>query len=90
MPVKTLKEIWGVLEVQLVDQTTIPLRSCSLPQIVKEQCWINETLSAYKWTPEGLESDPLTNGAEDDDVSQGDLQAVLTGPWRRLSSRGAL
>ncbi|KAH9920094.1 uncharacterized protein B0H18DRAFT_881353 [Fomitopsis serialis] len=61
VPVKNLKEIWGVLE------------------IVKEQCWLNETLSAYQWIPEGLENGPMANEMEDDEANEEDLQAVLTG-----------
>ncbi|TFY58921.1 hypothetical protein EVJ58_g6110 [Rhodofomes roseus] len=61
VPVKNLKEIWGVLE------------------IVKEQCWLNETLSAYQWTPEGLETGPMSSDIQDDEANEADLQAVLTG-----------
>ncbi|KZT65973.1 hypothetical protein DAEQUDRAFT_675902 [Daedalea quercina L-15889] len=61
IPAKTLREIWGVLE------------------IVKEQCWLNEVLSAYHWTPEGLEAGPIPNELEDDEADEGDLQAVLRG-----------
>ncbi|EMD33592.1 hypothetical protein CERSUDRAFT_141813 [Gelatoporia subvermispora B] len=61
VPVRTLKEVWGVLE------------------IVREQCWLNETLLACQWIPEGLD---LGGHAEDLDImpaSEDELQAILAG-----------
>ncbi|KAF9814586.1 hypothetical protein IEO21_05044 [Rhodonia placenta] len=62
VPVHTLKEIWGILE------------------IVKEQCWLNEIISAYTWTPEGLNiGEGLGEDIDDSEATQDDLQAILKG-----------
>ncbi|EED83025.1 predicted protein [Postia placenta Mad-698-R] len=62
VPVHTLKEIWGILE------------------IVKEQCWLNEIISAYTWTPEGLNiGEGLGEDIDDPEATQDDLQAILKG-----------
>ncbi|KZT08418.1 uncharacterized protein LAESUDRAFT_697349 [Laetiporus sulphureus 93-53] len=60
VPVRTVKEIWGILEV------------------VREQCWLNEIISAQHWVPEGLTGEP---GEElgDDDATEDDLDALLKG-----------
>ncbi|PCH43561.1 hypothetical protein WOLCODRAFT_103768 [Wolfiporia cocos MD-104 SS10] len=61
VPVRSLKEIWGVLEV------------------VKEQCWLNETLRGYHWLPEGLATGEPDDEMSDDESMERDLQAVLKG-----------
>ncbi|KAI0648314.1 hypothetical protein C8Q79DRAFT_905736 [Trametes meyenii] len=62
VPVRTLKEVWSILE------------------IVREQCWLNETLSGCHWVPEGLNANPVSeDAAEDMAVTEDDLQAVLKG-----------
>ncbi|KAH9890615.1 hypothetical protein C8Q73DRAFT_704992 [Cubamyces lactineus] len=61
VPVRTLKEVWGILE------------------IVREQCWLNETLRSCQWVPEGLNPDPATEEPDDTTVTDDDLQAVLKG-----------
>ncbi|KAI8999049.1 hypothetical protein BD414DRAFT_512589 [Trametes punicea] len=61
VPVRTLKEVWGILE------------------IVREQCWLNETLSGCQWLPEGLNANAAAEDPEDTTVTEDDLQAVLKG-----------
>ncbi|TRM69767.1 hypothetical protein BD626DRAFT_475209 [Schizophyllum amplum] len=67
VPVRTMKEIWGILE------------------IVREQCWLNEMLTVCQWQPEGIESKPSGEVApaslpmEDEEVTEDDLTALLTG-----------
>ncbi|KAF9445919.1 hypothetical protein P691DRAFT_777244 [Macrolepiota fuliginosa MF-IS2] len=47
-------------------------------EIVREQSWLNETLLACQWVPEGSEVDE-TLGMEDLEVMEEELQAVLSG-----------
>ncbi|KAI0668479.1 hypothetical protein C8Q78DRAFT_993488 [Trametes maxima] len=56
----------------------VPVRT--LKEIVREQCWLNETLSSCHWVPEGLDANTAdADGAEDISVNEDDLQAVLKG-----------
>lgn len=48
--------------------------------MVKEQCWLNETISSYQWVPEGLETGQQDE-ADEADVTEDDLQAVLKGMY---------
>lgn len=57
---------------------------------MKEQCWLNETLSAYEWIPEGLENGPIATNMEDDEANEEDLQAVLTGRSSKFTAEVAL
>jgi len=63
VPVRSLKEIWGILE------------------IVREQCWLNETISGYQWIPEGLISGQQDEETDDTEATEDDLQAVLKGTF---------
>ncbi|TFK25519.1 hypothetical protein FA15DRAFT_703621 [Coprinopsis marcescibilis] len=56
IPVQSMKEVWGVLE------------------IVREQCWLNETLSGYNWKAE--ESVAPDDVERDSDIN---LESILTG-----------
>ncbi|KAI0637430.1 hypothetical protein C8Q77DRAFT_1155267 [Trametes polyzona] len=69
---------------------SVPVRSLkevwSILEIVREQCWLNETLSSCHWVPEGLNGDGNAgDGDEDDKVTDDDLQAVLKGTVRPQS-----
>ncbi|KAH9938933.1 hypothetical protein B0H21DRAFT_757581 [Amylocystis lapponica] len=61
---------------------TVPVRNMkevwAVLEVVREQCWLNETLRACHWTPEGLfaDDDPETDST---DATTDDLQAVLNG-----------
>ncbi|KAH9857608.1 hypothetical protein C2E23DRAFT_865408 [Lenzites betulinus] len=61
----------------------IPVRSLkevwSILEIVREQCWLNETLTSCRWIPEGLDIHDTTDDLEDVKVTEDDLQAVLKG-----------
>ncbi|KAG6811992.1 hypothetical protein H0H92_004957 [Tricholoma furcatifolium] len=50
----------------------------SILEVVREQCWLNETLSGCQWSPEGLRSsvDTLPKEAP---ATEEELQAVLDG-----------
>ena len=48
-------------------------------QIVREQCWLNETLRSCQWVPEGLNPDTASEEPDDSNVTDDDLQAVLKG-----------
>ncbi|THH00798.1 hypothetical protein EW026_g1786 [Hermanssonia centrifuga] len=61
IPVRNIKEVWGILEV------------------VREQCWLNEILSACHWTPEGLKPEEHEASDEDERVTDAELEAVLHG-----------
>ncbi|KAK7472915.1 hypothetical protein VKT23_001020 [Stygiomarasmius scandens] len=60
VPVHSMKEVWGVLEV------------------VREQCWLNETLSACSWSTEGLKSGE-DNSQGDEEATEEELEAMLSG-----------
>lgn len=45
-------------------------------QIVRDQCWLNETLKACTWVPEGREQEEID---ETDVNTETDLQALLNG-----------
>ncbi|KAI0071781.1 hypothetical protein K474DRAFT_1668625 [Panus rudis PR-1116 ss-1] len=49
-------------------------------EIVREQCWLNESIKGCQWVPEGIaqpgESEDMV---DDEDVGENDLQAVLSG-----------
>ncbi|KAJ4468289.1 hypothetical protein J3R30DRAFT_1695143 [Lentinula aciculospora] len=61
VPVNSMKEVWGVLEV------------------VREQCWINEILSGCEWHPEGLHLSQEQYEEQESEVTEADLNAVLSG-----------
>lgn len=46
---------------------------------MREQCWLNETLTSCRWIPEGLDIHDTTDDLEDVKVTEDDLQAVLKG-----------
>ena len=46
-------------------------------QIVREQCWLNEILTGFQWSPEGPASH--SNPAEPEQVTEEELQAILSG-----------
>ena len=50
------------------------------PQIVREQCWLNEALTGCQWSTEGLLTVPEEEDTRDDQVTDSDLQAILDGP----------
>lgn len=52
-------------------------------QVVREQCWVNETLLSCQWSPEGLGSAPIGGKKEDDSqqTTEDELQAVLGGKY---------
>ena len=55
-----------------------------MDQIVREQCWLNETLLGCNWVSETLK--PNEEGLPDDvPASEEGLQAVLTGLYYILS-----
>ncbi|EIW60768.1 uncharacterized protein TRAVEDRAFT_71063 [Trametes versicolor FP-101664 SS1] len=60
----------------------VPVRSLkevwSILEIVREQCWLNETLTSCTWIPEGLTL-PETDTSDDMEVTESDLQSVLKG-----------
>ncbi|KAI0373267.1 hypothetical protein BV20DRAFT_938026 [Pilatotrama ljubarskyi] len=62
---------------------SVPVRTLkevwSILEIVREQCWLNETLMSCQWVPEGLNQDPANDTSEDTNVTEDDLQAVLKG-----------
>ncbi|THV06767.1 hypothetical protein K435DRAFT_743329 [Dendrothele bispora CBS 962.96] len=60
VPVHSMREVWGVLEV------------------VREQCWLNETLSACKWSTEGLKFG-VNESQGDEGATEEELEAVLSG-----------
>jgi hypothetical protein len=85
VPVRTLKEIWTILEVgSQSGPISIKLRRlfpfCKLLQIVREQCWLNALLSSCEWTAESpaniVHNDEDTEPATDDE-----LQALLAGTY---------
>lgn len=45
---------------------------------MREQCWLNETLTSCTWIPEGLTL-PETDTSDDMEVTESDLQSVLKG-----------
>lgn len=53
-------------------------------QIVREQCWLNETLLACQWTTEVAKSEE--DVPDTSQVTEDDLQAVLSGSVAELSS----
>ncbi|OCH92496.1 hypothetical protein OBBRIDRAFT_886227 [Obba rivulosa] len=61
VPVRTIKEVWGILEV------------------VREQCWLNETLLACQWMPEGLDIGGNYEDMNGSNATEEELQAVLAG-----------
>ncbi|KAJ3845543.1 hypothetical protein F5878DRAFT_599063 [Lentinula raphanica] len=61
VPVNSMKEVWGVLEV------------------VREQCWLNEILLGCEWHTEGLHLPDEQGDDQEGDVSEADLNAVLSG-----------
>ncbi|KAI0350193.1 hypothetical protein OH77DRAFT_1507079 [Trametes cingulata] len=68
---------------------TVPVRTLkevwSILEIVREQCWLNETLRSCQWVPEGLSRGPEDDTTEDAAVTDDDLQAVLKGTIRPRS-----
>ncbi|RDX52741.1 hypothetical protein OH76DRAFT_1400002 [Lentinus brumalis] len=62
---------------------TIPVRTLkevwSILEIVRAQCWLNEILTSCQWVPEGLNMPVLGDDADDNEVTEDDLQAVLKG-----------
>ena len=48
------------------------------PKVVREQCWLNETLLECDWTTDSviIEADELPT---DDDGTEADLEAILSG-----------
>ncbi|KAF9528552.1 hypothetical protein CPB83DRAFT_315918 [Crepidotus variabilis] len=50
-------------------------------EIVREQCWLNETLLSCHWAPEGLTSAEDDSPADDADATEAELQAVLAGTF---------
>ncbi|KIK68860.1 hypothetical protein GYMLUDRAFT_255495 [Collybiopsis luxurians FD-317 M1] len=61
VPVNSMKEVWGVLEV------------------VREQCWLNETLSGCEWNTEESSSSQEQGEDQESEVTEADLHAVLSG-----------
>lgn len=50
-------------------------------QVVREQCWLNETLKSCSWAPEGLESTQDVAEEDEADTTEADLQAILNGQF---------
>lgn len=52
-------------------------------QIVRDQCWINETLKATNWTAEELMPDAESDGDEADTMCtpEAELDALLKGKY---------
>ncbi|OSC96619.1 hypothetical protein PYCCODRAFT_1420848 [Trametes coccinea BRFM310] len=48
-------------------------------EIVREQCWLNETLCSCQWVPEVPDARAMDGDPEDAVVTEEDLQAVLKG-----------
>lgn len=46
---------------------------------MREQCWLNETLTSCTWIPEGLTLHETNDTPDDMNVTEDDLQAVLKG-----------
>lgn len=49
-------------------------------KIVREQCWLNETLSICEWLPEGLSMIDI-EPAPEEGATEEELDAVLKGPF---------
>ncbi len=47
-------------------------------EIVRDQCWLNETLNGIFWLPEAIAGDPVTENP-DTGATEEDLRALLTG-----------
>lgn len=76
VPVHSMKEVWGVLEVCL---TCSPL-PCMMTyfKVVREQCWLNEILNTCQWVVEGLK-DNADESLKESEATEEELQAVLSG-----------
>ena len=84
VPVHSMKEVWGILEVRVFSHITFGLISiCVCFQVVREQCWLNEILLSCNWTTGG--SQQAEENIQDDSVAtENDLQAVLSGDFSIL------
>lgn len=83
VPVHNMKEVWGILEVQVTMSPSDALSS-RIFKVVREQCWLNEILSGCVWTAEGLKSstDMLPDEKE---TTEEELQAILDGSYASVS-----
>ncbi|KIY65037.1 hypothetical protein CYLTODRAFT_424686 [Cylindrobasidium torrendii FP15055 ss-10] len=48
-------------------------------EIVREQCWLNEILLGYDWTPEGP---PSADADDTTEATEAEVQAILTGTFQ--------
>lgn len=47
-------------------------------EIVRDQCWLNDTLSEISWVPEAIAGLPATDGP-DGEATEEELRALLSG-----------
>ncbi|TDL26215.1 hypothetical protein BD410DRAFT_784285 [Rickenella mellea] len=50
-------------------------------EIVKEQCWLNESLRTCEWVPESTEPAQDLGGDDVNEATEADLQAILNGTF---------
>jgi hypothetical protein len=56
-------------------------------EIVRDQCWFNDTLSEISWVPEVIAGPPIIKEDPDSEATEEELRAVLSGPRKQpLSS----
>jgi hypothetical protein len=53
-------------------------------EIVRDQCWLNETLNGIPWLPEAIAGPPVTE-APDSGATEEELRALLSGQHKRLT-----
>jgi len=74
-----MKEVWGVLEVIILSYCDSRSRlTLGDLQVVREQCWLNEILSACSWSTEGLKLDG-DDSQGDEEATEEELEAMLSG-----------
>lgn len=86
VPVQTAKQVWAILEVRKSVIISTPRRldsHYSSDQVVREQCWLNETIKGCDWISEDpdsvLPTDPKDAMEISEDATEAELQAVLGG-----------
>jgi hypothetical protein len=53
-------------------------------EIVRDQCWLNETLSGIPWLPEAIAGPPVIV-EPDSGATEEELRALLSGQLKRLT-----
>ena len=80
VPVHSMREIWGILEV-FIPPACAFVRDSLHRQVVRDQCWLNEILLGCQWSIATLEEiEPAEGEATDEE-----LEAALSGIHNSVS-----